>query len=163
MKAKLLYTVILALVIIGFIIWLIRVQIEDFELQSDPKLHELKSILYPMFNKQNFNDPLLQKLKNGNVLEKIQLYKGEKSYTINKSKVYLCLRDPQTNEYYSNNMLLFVFLHELAHVLCNEIGHTESFQKIFDALLAEATTMGIYDSSIPPLTNYCNSQNDSDD
>ena len=39
-----------------------------------------------------------------------------------KQKVYLCLKD-ENNEYYNDNMLIYVALHELAHVLCDEIGH----------------------------------------
>lgn len=162
MKSRWIYTIILALVIVGFVIWLVSMQIEEFELQKDPKLPELKALLNPMFEKKNFNNPLLQELNKGNVLDKISLYKGEKSYTINKSKVYLCLRD-ENGEYYSNNMLLFVFLHELAHVICDEIGHTKRFQEIFDALLDEASNMGIYDPDIPVVRNYCNSDEDNDE
>ena len=151
----------MALIIVGFIVWLLKMQIEEFELQKDPKLSDLKSLLNPMFEKQSYVNPLLQKLIKGNVLNQISLYRGEKSYTINKSKVYLCLRD-EKGDYYSDNMLLFVFLHELAHVICDEVGHTEKFQEIFDALLDEATIMQIYDPDIPVIQDYCN-YNDKDE
>lgn len=162
MKSRWIYTIILALVIVGFIIWLLKMQIEEFELQKDPKLSELKSLLNPMFEKESFNNHMLNQILKRNVLDQISLYRGEKSYTINKSKVYLCLRD-EAGEYYGNNMLLFVFLHELAHVICDEVGHTQKFQEIFDALLDEASHMQIYDPNIPVIQNYCNYNGDNDD
>ena len=56
------------------------------------------------------------------------------SYTINKSSVYLCLRNKtdineKTGEhnFYPDYMLLHVALHEFAHVICDENGHTLNF------------------------------------
>jgi hypothetical protein len=46
-------------------------------------------------------------------------------------------------------MLTYVGLHELAHVLCDEVGHTAKFYQIFDELLDKAHQMGLYDPSIP--------------
>ena len=76
------------------------------------------------------------------------------SFTINKSRVNLCLKDKEGN-YYDDNMLMYVALHELAHVMCDEIGHTDKFHEIFDKLLEKAAAYGIYDPSIPPISNYC--------
>lgn len=149
---------VVAIVLIGtliiFALWLISIQIEDFELQKDPKLHELKGMLKPMFDSP-FNGPLLsQNSKTNSVLDKIGLYKGEKSYTINKSKIFLCLRDAN-GEYYSNNTLIFVLLHEIAHVLCVEEHHTPLFQEILDELIHKAVQYDLYDPSNPVEDNYC--------
>ena len=83
-------------------------------LQDDPMLHTLKRKLAPI--DEHIKD--------------VRLYKGNKSYTINKKKIYLCLKD-KNDEYYSVNMLTYVFLHEFAHVKCDELGHTEKFNTIF--------------------------------
>ena len=47
----------------------------------------------------------------------------------------MCLKD-KNGKYYDDNMLNYVALHELAHVLCDEIGHTDKFYAIFDELRA---------------------------
>ena len=129
-------------------------RIEEYKLSQDPKLAELKEILKPMFDGSVKYDGLLVGLNGRDVLNEIELYKGDKSYTINKQKIYLCLRD-EKGEYYHNYMLLFVLLHELGHVVCDEIGHTEKFNKIFDAILDKASDMGIYDKNYPVILDYC--------
>jgi predicted metal-dependent hydrolase len=52
-------------------------------------------------------------------------------------------------------MLIFVAIHELAHVLCDEIGHTKKFEDIFHKLLQEAIEKKLYDPSFEPIRNYC--------
>ena len=52
-------------------------------------------------------------------------------------------------------MLTYVLIHELAHCISSSIGHTEEFHDNFDMLLKKAENMGLYDSSIPPIDNYC--------
>lgn len=104
-------------------------------------------------------DPVLRKVKIRcadvhPIIPKIELYEGNKSYTINKEKIYLCLKD-KNGQYYNENMLTYVFLHEVAHILCDEIGHTEKFSRIFDTLLEKATKLGIYDPNIPIIQDYC--------
>ena len=89
-------------------------------------------------------------------IKDIKIYESEgKSYTINKEKVYLCLKD-ENNEYYNKNMLLYVLLHEYAHVLNKSVGHNEEFQEIFDNVLDKAIQAGIYNPAIPTIDDYCN-------
>lgn len=87
-------------------------------------------------------------------MKQVILLRGEKSYTINKKRVYLCLRDADNN-YYPKNMLAYVLLHELAHVKCDEIGHTEKFHTIFNQLLQTAIANNLYDPNIPIIRDYC--------
>jgi AMMECR1 domain-containing protein len=107
--------------------------------QEDPKLIFIRNILRPLHPE---------------AVDKIVLLEDQKSYTINKKKVYLCLRD-ENGEYYNDNMLIFVAIHELAHVLCDEIGHTKKFEDIFHKLLQEAIEKKLYDPSFEPIRNYC--------
>lgn len=88
------------------------------------------------------------------IAEHIQLFRGSKSYTLNKEKVYLCLYD-ENKKYYPMNMLMYVALHELAHCLCKEVGHTTKFFEIFRELLQKAEEKGVYNPDIPPIDNYC--------
>lgn len=105
-------------------------------------------------------DPVLNKVKDNlkkvdkEKVDDLNFYEGDKSYTINKKNVYLCLKD-ENGEYYNENMLTYVALHELAHSLCDEIGHTKKFHKIFDNLLVKAEKKGIYNPSLPLESNYC--------
>lgn len=129
----------LVILIAAGVIWWIVSNIKDSSLQEDPVLLNIKETLLPIH-------PAVKDLK---------LYKGDKSYTINKEKIYICLKDENGN-YYPTNMLIYVVLHELAHLINkNDIGHTENFRKIFDDLLDKAESLGIYNPSIPPIQNYC--------
>lgn len=108
-------------------------------MQDDAMLYTLKAVLLPVH-------PIITDLK---------LYKGDKSYTINKKKVFICLYD-ENGDYYPLNMLVYVLLHEIAHVLNTEdVGHTPAFHSKFDELLDRATQLGIFNPSIPILQNYC--------
>jgi hypothetical protein len=128
-----------ALLLLGGVIWWVTYTIKEHHLQDDPMLFKIKQIV----------EPLHPDIKN------LKLYKGDKSYTINKERIYLCLRD-ENDEYYPINMLIYVFLHEYAHYLNkDDIGHTPKFHAIFEDLIDKANEMGIYNSSIPPLQNYC--------
>jgi len=104
-------------------------------------------------------DPVLDELRTQlSVLDpsfsNIELFEGDKSYTVNKKKVYICLKD-QNGRYYNRNMLAYVTIHELAHMLCTSVGHTKEFFDIFDDLLSKAADLGLYNPSIPPLDDYC--------
>ena len=127
------------MIIILFLI--LRKQVTEHLLQDDPMLYTLKQVLEPVH-------PMIKNLK---------LYKADKSYTINKDKIFLCLYDENTN-YYPLNMLIYVLLHEVAHKINEkDVGHTDAFYKVFDELLEKATEIGVYNPDIPIIKNYCNS------
>lgn len=119
-------------------VWLLSYQVQEYMLEDDPVLGVLKELLKDVH-------PAIAKLR---------LYKGDKSYTLNKQKVFLCIKD-ENDSYYSLNMLIYVLLHETAHVLNDEIGHGEKFQQIFDSLLEKAKEQGVYNDNIPIVKNYC--------
>ena len=93
-------------------------------------------------------------LNNRDIMNEIIMYRGHKSYTINKEKVFICLKNDD-GKYYGFNMLVYVTAHEIAHTLCIENGHTELFHTIFQALLHELAIAGIYNPSVPVERNYC--------
>ena len=96
------------------------------------------------------------------IADRIRFFRGSKSYTLNKEKVYLCLYDENKN-YYPMNMLMYVAIHELAHCLCKEIGHTTKFFEIFRELLQKAEEIGVYNPDIPPIDNYCMTPSEDED
>ena len=75
---------------------------------------------------------------------------SDSSYTENKSTIYLCTKDPKTGITYDDNILIYVALHECAHVLCENYGHDEEFKKKLSMLI-----IGIYNSNIPVPSDYC--------
>jgi len=67
------------------------------------------------------------------------------SYSINKGEeLVFCLRSKQTNELHDINEIMYVAVHEIAHIGCPEIGHTPLFKKINKFLLERALKNGLY-------------------
>ena len=82
------------------------------------------------------------------------------SYSVNKGeKIHLCLRQRQgQNEtLMEENVMVFVALHEMAHVVTPSLGHDPEFWNNFGWLLKQAEANGIYhyqDFKARPIA-YC--------
>lgn len=103
-------------------------------------------------------DPVIVLLKDRLIytfpeLNNVKLMKGTSSYTINKYKIYICTE--HNGVQYDTNMLTYVILHELAHVMTPEIGHGQDFVVQFNKLLDRAYFAGLYDPNKPRVENYC--------
>ena len=58
------------------------------------------------------------------------------AYVMNKSRMSFCLRDkPNGTVLEELDLLTYVAIHELAHVMSNELGHGAEFKKNFYSLL----------------------------
>jgi hypothetical protein len=69
------------------------------------------------------------------------------SYSVNKGeKVHLCLRQREggNEQLVNDNVMMFVALHEMAHMITATIGHGPDFWNNFGFLLKEAEQQGIY-------------------
>jgi hypothetical protein len=69
------------------------------------------------------------------------------SYSVNKGeKVHLCLRQRQgaDESLVNENVMVFVALHEMGHVVTDSIGHEPEFWNNFGWLLKEAEKTGTY-------------------
>lgn len=135
----------------------------------DPKVSELKQIVHDWFVSREAPwtghlEPLNQ--IQGSVMNQIKLCRGTESYTIDKKFMWLCVKEPGTDTYYDDATLMHVLLHEISHVICDEIGHTVKFDNIFDQLMSEASSeLGelpgdpaqrkIYDLETTIPGNYC--------
>jgi predicted metal-dependent hydrolase len=113
-------------------------------------MFKLNDYLYK--NKKNYPEnikyieQLNTKLKNTKIQESTDngIYT---SYSINKGEqIVFCLRSRQTSEgkLHDLNLLMYVVLHEMAHVACPEFGHTELFKDIFAFLTEVAIKIKIY-------------------
>ena len=80
------------------------------------------------------------------------------SYTEDKKSISLCLENKGnlSTKLYMNT-LEHVLLHELAHIMSNEYGHTPIFWKNFKILLQEAVDMNLHQSIdyAKHNINYC--------
>ena len=83
---------------------------------------------------------------------------GKKSYTENKESITLCIQDPETKGFYDMNTIMYVSLHELAHMISKTVSeeeHNEEFRQNFAMLLDKASFLGIYNPNIPIPPTYC--------
>lgn len=81
------------------------------------------------------------------------------SYTLNKGeKIALCLREEKGNGALKNlNLIMYVAIHELAHIGAKTEGHQEDFPSTFKFLLKEAQNIGVYhyENYAKNPQNYC--------
>lgn len=78
----------------------------------------------------------------------------EKSYTLNKQTIFMC------SDFRRANVSMYVYLHEVAHVLDHNNGHGASFHAIFRELVQVASDCGVYkieDYATRPV-DYCGFQ-----
>jgi hypothetical protein len=68
------------------------------------------------------------------------------SYSVNKGeKIFFCLRDKGEQEkLVKENTMMFVSLHELAHLMTESIGHEPEFWDNFKIILRVAIANGLY-------------------
>lgn len=81
------------------------------------------------------------------------------SYSINKGeKIVFCLRSRDGKDTLVDlNTVMYVAIHELGHLMTEEIGHPTSFWTNFRILLKEAIVLGLYkkvDYAAQPV-KYC--------
>ena len=66
------------------------------------------------------------------------------SYSVNKGeKISICVRH-EDNKFIDDNIIIFVVIHELAHVMTISIGHTKEFWDNMAYLLEQGEKIGIY-------------------
>lgn len=82
------------------------------------------------------------------------------SYSVNKGEaVHLCLRqrEGQDESLVKEDVIMFVAIHEMSHMITKTVGHGPDFWNNFGWLLKEAESLGLYqytDFSAHPVS-YC--------
>jgi predicted metal-dependent hydrolase len=113
-------------------------------------MFKLKTYLYK--NKDNFaelKDYIKQLQRNLNK-DRTLIYENDPnsdltSFSVNKGEeIAFCLKSKKTGNLHDENLIMYVALHEMAHIACPEIGHGELFKKIFKFLTEQAIELGIY-------------------
>ena len=109
---------------------------------------KIEKLLTHLQNNKKNND-LFLKIKqkyNSNILSEGTEDSGYTSYSVNKERIVLCIRarGDSPNVFVDENTLLYVTIHEIAHLGTDEIGHTPEFWKNFKLLLSIARDHKIY-------------------
>ena len=100
----------------------------------------------------------------GNLTEdRTQIYENDPnseltSFSVNKGEeVAFCLKSKRTGHLHQINLLMYVAIHEMAHIACPEIGHGELFKKIFKFLTLTAIDINLYtiDDYAKEPVEYC--------
>lgn len=100
-------------------------------------------------NYKEYEEYILLINKNFNDM-RTSIYEGDgknnlTSYSVNKGEeLVLCLHSKKTKKLHDINLMMYIGLHELAHMGCPEIGHTELFTKIFKFLTLRAIDLNLY-------------------
>jgi hypothetical protein len=97
------------------------------------------SILYP-------HDERVQRLKLRYKKSALLQSQDHNTYTINKQQIMMCIRDYSNNKEIHDdfNLLMFVAIHELGHVMSESTHHTDEFWSNFKFLLKNAAEMRFY-------------------
>ena len=130
-------------------------------LQAANKLAELNSHILKIIDACQKSDrenvELLKENYNTDTLSETVPGSKYTSYSVNKGeKISICIRNTD-NSFMDMNTILFVTIHELAHVMTISTGHTEEFWSNMKFILEVAESIGLYkpiDYKSKPET-YC--------
>jgi len=118
-------------------------------------MFKLRDYLYDNIDKYpEFNQYIKQLYKNLHK-DRSLIYENDPSskltsFSINKGEeIAFCLRSKKSNDLHQLNLIMYVALHEMAHIACPEIGHGDLFKKIFKFLTEIAIELKLY-----KLDNY---------
>ncbi len=106
---------------------------------------------------RQYVEQLASKIK-GVVISESKQNSKYTSYSVNKGEeLVFCVRSKRTKEMHDINLVMYVALHEIAHIGCPEFGHGPLFKKIFAFFTTVAIQQGLYqriDFREEP-TEYC--------
>jgi len=78
---------------------------------------------------------LITNWNRGVTVKEIGNLETDAAYVINKQYMSFCLPDDTANSLNKINLMTYVGIHELAHIMSDETGHGEEFVKNFEFLL----------------------------
>jgi len=88
---------------------------------------------------------MIQKKLPNSIIKESSANSEYTSYSINKGEeLVFCLRSKIDNKLHNINEIMYVAIHEIAHIGCPEIGHTPLFKKINKFLLEQAVKKNLY-------------------
>jgi beta-lactamase regulating signal transducer with metallopeptidase domain len=91
---------------------------------------------------------LITNWNRGVTIKEIGNLESDAAYVINKQYMSFCLPDDTANSLNKINLMTYVAIHELAHIMSDETGHGEEFVQNFEFLLNYSKRLNYTD----PLT-----------
>jgi hypothetical protein len=137
------YVILVVVIILVFIYYSNKEKEEQFISDTDQQIiNQLKNKLYTISPE----------------LVNIPIAPGNESVTVDKKKIYICMKDA-TDNYYPLDTLIYVLLHEIAHIQSKSYSfgeHNKEFQQKFKELLEKAYKLNILPQNIDVVpVNYC--------
>jgi predicted metal-dependent hydrolase len=117
----------------------------DLLAETSEELHKLIKHMEKMNPKDPRTERLVINFNRDSICEGVDSNEYT-SYSVNKGEqIIFCLRQKDKNNTLVDlNTILFVGIHELAHLCTVSIGHTDEFWENFRWLLQEAIQIGVY-------------------
>ena len=89
---------------------------------------------------------LLKNWNSGVTIKEVGNMENDAAYVINKKNMSFCLQKTKNEVVLDElNLITYVGIHELAHIMSEEIGHGQEFVKNFEFLLNYAKSILYYD------------------
>jgi len=109
------------------------------------KLNVLINSLKTLPNQPESVKRLIKNWNNGITVKEIGNLESDAAYVINKKYMSFCLKDFNNINLEVLNLLTYVGIHELSHVMSNETGHGDEFKQNFKFLLGYSKNLKYYD------------------
>ena len=109
----------------------------------------VKSLENSQYNSNQNVQRLVENWRRGVTIKEIGKMESDAAYVINKQYMSFCLPDNTIQSLDNINLMTYVGIHELSHIMSYETGHGGEFVQNFDFLLNYAKTLQFLD----PLTN----------
>ena len=113
-------------------------------------MFKLKDYLYQNIEKFPEMREYIKQLNRNLDKERTLIYENDPksdltSFSVNKGEeIALCLKSKKTGSIHNINLMMYVTIHEMAHIACPEIGHGDLFKKIFKFLCEHGIIIGVY-------------------
>ena len=107
------------------------------------------NLIVDTLKNSNQNSPSIQRLvqnwNKGVSIKEIGKMESDAAYVINKQYMSFCLPENTSKNIDNLNLMTYVGIHELAHVMSNETGHGDEFIQNFEFLLNHSKNLNYYD------------------
>jgi hypothetical protein len=135
-----------------------RQKAADMLASINEDLHRLIKHLAAKFPEKQNIKRLFENYNPSNISEG-SAQSGYTSYSVNKGeRIILCIRQKDAQDtFVDKNVVMYVAIHEIAHLATESIGHDKAFWDNFRFILQEAVSIGVYkkiDFAHKP-TAYC--------
>jgi predicted metal-dependent hydrolase len=135
-----------------------RQQAADMLASINKDLHKLVKHLAAKYPDKDTVKRLFENFNPNNISEG-SAQSGYTSYSVNKGeRIILCIRQKDSQDtFVDKNVVMYVAIHELAHLATESIGHDQSFWNNFKFIIKEAIDIGIYKKVdfVNKPTAYC--------